>query len=49
MLKITCGPKYTRSSKGDGYMSMRARKLGITLGYIQKVIPVLLRNLSSQG
>ena len=45
MLKTTYGPRYTRSSKGGGSMSMRARKLGIILDSTQKVSPTSLRNL----
>lgn len=35
--KIMSGPRFTRSSRSDGCMSMLARKLGITQGYIPRV------------
>ena len=31
------GPRCTQSNRRDGYMSMRARKLGISLGCIPRV------------
>lgn len=49
MLKTMYGQRCTRSSKGGGSMSMRARKLGIILGCTQKVSPVPSHNVSSQG
>ena len=36
-LKITCGPKYIRSSRSDGYMLMRVRRPGTSRGYMLKV------------
>jgi hypothetical protein len=35
--RIMSGLKYTRSSRSDGCMSMRAKRHGTTQGYIQKV------------
>ena len=37
MLRTTYGLRYTRNSKRDGYMSMRARKRGTSQGYMPKV------------
>ena len=47
-MKTTYGLRCTRSSKGGGFMSMRARKLGTIQGCTLKVSPISLHNSSSQ-
>ena len=48
-LKIMCGQRCTRSIKGDGFMSTRARKLGIIPGCTRKVSTIPSRVSPTQG